>query len=130
MNTGDRFLTPRQRALKLAEQQRLDRLASPTPVPERITAALDIRGLYGPEVDRACGVEEPAVDLWEAGDLVPTAEQVEALARLTDFPVRFFYLPAPPKIGPVFICSDDGCEVIDNRPDAPVVPMTGRGRLL
>jgi hypothetical protein len=128
--TGDRFLPDRQRYMQAARQQRLDREASPTPVPERITAALDIRGLYGPEVDRACGVEEPAVDLWEAGDLVPTAEQVEALSRLTGFPVRFFYLPPPAKLGPVWLCSEDGCEAIDNRPDAPVVPMTGRGRLL
>lgn len=124
------ILTDRQRYMQAARRQRLDREASPTPVPERITAALDIRGLYGPEVDRACGVEEPAVDLWEAGDLVPTREQVEGLARLTGFPVRFFYLPPPPKMGPIWLCAEDGCEVIDDRPNAPVVPLTGRGRLL
>lgn len=123
-------MTDRQKYLAEVERQRLDRLASTTPVPERITAALDVRGLYGPEVDRACGVEEPAVDLWEAGDLVPTAEQVEALSRLTGFPVRFFYMPPPARLGPVWICGEDGCEVIDNRPAAAVVPLTGRGRLL
>ena len=53
--------------------------------PRAITAALDIRALYGPEVDRACGVEEPAVDQWEAAQLYPSWEQVEALARLTGF---------------------------------------------
>lgn len=36
------------------------------PYPERLTAALDLRELYGPEVDIACGAVEPAVDRWEA----------------------------------------------------------------
>lgn len=125
-----RAMTDRQKYIAEVERQRFDRALSSTPTPERITAALDIRGLYGPEVDRACGVEEPAVDLWEAGDLVPTAEQVEALSCLTGFPVRFFYMPPPAKLGSVWICGEDGCEVIDNRPEAPVVPLTGRGRLL
>lgn len=67
-------------------------------IPHRITTALDIRKLYGPEVDRACGVEEPAVDEWEAGVRYPTWEQLLALAELTDFPVKFFtnMLPAAP----------------------------------
>lgn len=52
-------------------------------VPRHITTALDARKLYGPEVDRACGVEEPAVDMWEAGKLYPTWEQLCALAELT-----------------------------------------------
>jgi transcriptional regulator with XRE-family HTH domain len=61
------------------------------PEPTRITAALNLRGLYGPEVDAACGVEEPAVDMWEAGKLVPTPNQIRRLARLTGFPVAYFY---------------------------------------
>lgn len=67
-------------------------------VPHRITTALDLRELYGPEVDRACGVEEPAVDEWEAGLRYPTWEQLQALAELTDFPPKFFtnILPAAP----------------------------------
>lgn len=67
-------------------------------VPHRITTALDLRGLYGPEVDRACGVQEPAVDEWEAGVRYPSWEQLLALAELTDFPVKFFtnMLPAAP----------------------------------
>jgi hypothetical protein len=36
-------------------------------VPHAITMALNAHGLYGPEVDRTCGVREPAVDLWEEG---------------------------------------------------------------
>jgi hypothetical protein len=74
--------------------------------PWRITAALDLGQLYGPEVDRACGVEEPAVDRWEAGELYPTWEQLEALSRLTNFPVAFFTSDAPPiDEGTAFICS-------------------------
>jgi len=67
-------------------------------IPHRITTALDLRELYGPEVDRACGVEEPAVDEWEAGVRYPTWEQLRALAELTQFPVKFFttLLPAAP----------------------------------
>jgi len=52
-------------------------------VPWLITIALDADGLYGPEVDEACGVPEPGVDMWEAGDLYPTFEQLCALAKLT-----------------------------------------------
>lgn len=56
------------------------------PHPTRYTHALNARRLYGPEVDRACGAEEPAVDEWEAGRLDPTPEQVELMAQLTAYP--------------------------------------------
>lgn len=62
-------------------------------VPHRITLALDIARLDGPEVDEACGVQEPAVDLWECGRLYPTWEQLCRLAQLTGFPVAFFTAP-------------------------------------
>lgn len=52
-------------------------------VPWLITIALDGKRLYGPEVDRACGVPEPGVDMWEAGTLYPSFEQLRALAKLT-----------------------------------------------
>jgi transcriptional regulator with XRE-family HTH domain len=68
------------------------------PEPTRITAALNLRELYGPEVDRACGVAEPAVDMWESGELVPTDEQVAALAELTRMPVDYFYGPPLPEL--------------------------------
>lgn len=51
--------------------------------PYLITTALDAMNLFGPEVDRACGAEEPDVDLWEAGKLYPTWRQVQLLAKLT-----------------------------------------------
>jgi hypothetical protein len=62
-------------------------------IPARITQALDLRGLYGPEVDEACDAAEPDVDQWEAGDLYPTWDQVLLLAKLTDFLPKFL-LPA------------------------------------
>ncbi len=62
-------------------------------IPARITQALDLRQLYGPEVDEACDAVEPDVDRWEAGELYPTWEQVLLLAKLTDFPPKYFFLP-------------------------------------
>lgn len=53
--------------------------------------ALDSCGLEGPEVDVACGGVEPMVDEWETGERVPTPEQMELLADLTQYPVAFFY---------------------------------------
>lgn len=63
--------------------------------PYRITRALDAKALYGPEVDAACGANEPDVDLWEAGKLYPTWEQVILLAKLTGVTPRFLCTPDP-----------------------------------
>jgi hypothetical protein len=63
---------------------------SGTVQPFIITQALDARNLYGPGVDHACGVREPAVDHWEAGTLYPTLAQLRALAVLTGYPLLFF----------------------------------------
>ena len=63
--------------------------------PWRITLALDAKGLYGPEVDEACGVAEPFVDQWEAGERYPTWEQLQALADLTGCTPAFFMVDAP-----------------------------------
>ena len=79
------------------------------PTPERITTALDMRELYGPEVDRALGGEEPMVDEWESGARVPAFEQVQRLSVLTGFPVKFFYQPAPQPLTGGWICGSDGC---------------------
>lgn len=96
------------------------------PNPRRITIALDMAALYGPEVDRELGGVEPMVDQWESGELVPAPEQVEALARLTGFPVNSFYLPDPePFVG--FMCRfggrGKGCEFVDHRPLAEVIAL-------
>lgn len=74
------------------------------PVPGRIAAALDLYGLYGPEVDEALGVAEPDVDRWEAGTLEPTLDQVRRLATLTAFAPPWFYDPMPARTAGVFIC--------------------------
>lgn len=64
--------------------------------PWYITMALDLRGLDGPEVDEACGVQEPGVDLWEQGELYPTFEQLCALAELTDMLPKWFVMDHRP----------------------------------
>jgi len=78
----------------------------PLPVPARITLALDAIDAEGPWVDEALGGQEPMVDQWEAGESVPTREQVERLAELTGFPVEWFYRPADELGGEMrlFIC--------------------------
>lgn len=86
--------------------------AGKVPTPERITSALTLCDLYGPEVDQALGGEEPMVDEWESGDRVPTFAQVQALAVLTGFPVRFFYQPAAPKLSGGWMCGPDGCSTL------------------
>lgn len=66
-------------------------------VPHHITAALNFCNLYGPEVDIACGAKEPDVDMWEAGVLYPSWEQVVALGKLCGrHPIRFMGPPVPP----------------------------------
>lgn len=83
------------------------------PTPERITMALDMSDLYGPEVDEALGGQEPMVDEWEAGKRVPTDEQLRALSWLTGFPINFFFLPPPPPLPGVWLCGKDGRELLD-----------------
>lgn len=90
-------------------RRELDRwrlLATETPNRKRITLALDFRELYGPEVDRELGGEEPMVDEWESGDRIPTPEQMCALAKLTSHPLEFFYKDDPVEIDEdhMFIC--------------------------
>lgn len=92
-------------------------------IPREISIALDLNGLYGPEVDIACKAEEPAVDMWEAAELYPTWEQLQAVAELTGMPLRRFWKEIVP-INPVrglagFMCGPrGGCKPIpeDNRP--------------
>ncbi|MFT7021337.1 MAG: transcriptional regulator with XRE-family HTH domain [Rhodococcus sp. (in: high G+C Gram-positive bacteria)] len=60
-------------------------------LPFRITQALDGAGLFGPEVDTACGAAEPAVDEWEAGVRYPTFEQLLLLADITGHDPEWFF---------------------------------------
>lgn len=102
---------------RAARRQALDRELSSTPVPARITIALNASGLWGDQVDRDLGVWEPpdgwdgptwepgtAVDRWEDGTLVPTRQQITAVANLTGWPWRFFYLPVTTWPNRVFMC--------------------------
>ena len=87
-------------------------------IPWRITVALDAHSLYGPEVDAACGVEEPAVDMWEAGTLYPTWEQLCALATLCQtYPWMFTHHISDTSPLRGFICDrrkrKNGCQQID-----------------
>lgn len=96
-------LTDRERYRQAAAQQARERGADKLRayadwragrvIPHRITMALNINTLYGPDVDTACGTTEPAVDMWEAGTLYPTWPQLQALAELTGYPVGFFVKP-------------------------------------
>jgi hypothetical protein len=62
--------------------------------PWYITAALDMRGLDGPDVD-----------LWEAGEIYPTFDQLCALADLTEMlPIWFVTDHRPVDDAPIFIC--------------------------
>lgn len=76
--------------------------------PRVITAALDSRALYGPEVDRACGVEEPVVDQWEAAQVYPSWEQLQALARLTGVAPAFFTRGNDAELTGGFLCRRGG----------------------
>ena len=100
--------------------------AGKMPTPERITAALDIRELYGPEVDQALGGEEPMVDEWESGARVPDFAQMQALSELTGFPVKFFYMPPPPPLGNGWICGSDGCHPLGAEEGESPCPQCGR----
>ncbi len=121
---ADRALSPRQRLTALAIQQRNQALIETgTPTPRRITMALDLAGLFGPEADARLGVEEPTVDQWEAGQVVPTREQLQRLADLAGVTLAWLYRPAPNPLGPMFLCGEGGCEVVDDRPAADVVTM-------
>lgn len=100
--------------------------AGKTPTPERITTALDMRELYGPEVDRALGGEEPMVDEWESGVRVPTFQQMQRLAMLTGFPVKFFYLPPSEPAGNGWICGSDGCHPLGGEDGERPCPRCGR----
>ncbi len=85
---------------------------------ERITLALNHRSLYGPEVDEALGVEEPTVDQWESGEVIPTTEDIGRLARLTGFMPRWFYGATLPEPNIGFMCGRrDKCVPIAPDPE-------------
>lgn len=85
-----------------------------SPNRDRITAALDLRGLYGPEVDEALGVHnalDTTVDAWEAGTEVPSHVEVRRLATLTGMAPGWFYAGTMPVAERVFLCGDRDLDV-------------------
>jgi hypothetical protein len=122
------------------------RIAAGLVVPARITMALDVRGLDGPEIDEQVGTfhGNPSgdIDRWEQALAVPSREQVQLLGKLTDFPPAWFYRPIPPGpqfSGPVWICyrgrrgcrtlqpdvvTEDGVLLYEGRPRDPVDTCT------
>jgi len=140
-----RRVTPPAGAVVGAKKARIDRVmtkvdaaaerrdpaayyAGKAPTPQRITTALDMRELYGPEVDQALGGEEPMVDEWESGERVPDFKQMQALALLTGFPVKFFYMPPAPPIGNGWICGSDGCHPLGVEEKGDSCPECGQPR--
>lgn len=83
---ANRARLAREQSDRIAYQRWRDGLV----VPHRITLALDIHMLDGPEVDIACKAREPEVDQWEAGERYPSWEQLCALAELTCVTPGFF----------------------------------------
>ena len=85
-------------------------------VPYHLTRMLDANGLYGPEVDLACGAEEPAVDEWEAGTRYPTWAQLVALADLVGVQPAYLFKATDQDAGrltsPVFLCGPGVSQVI------------------
>ncbi len=84
-------------------------------VPYRITQALDLAHLEGPDVDVQLGGVEPMVDEWEAGTRYPTWDQVLALAKLTGFGPAYFTTEVDPEEEArwresTFICAQIGDE--------------------
>jgi hypothetical protein len=95
-----------------------------TPVPGRITLALNAIGAEGPWVDEALGGAEPMVDQWERGELLPTDGQLEALAEMTGQRPEWFCRPLDELSDPVrmFICDrsrrgENGLTIIESHVD-------------
>lgn len=83
-----------------------------SPNRDRITVALDLRMMHGPEVDEALGVLDAldtVVDSWEDGTAVPSEEDVRRLATLTGFAPEWFYQGTLPQLEGAWLCGTDGC---------------------
>jgi hypothetical protein len=124
---------------RLAEERALEKAradwAAGHVVPWLITISLDAKHLYGPEVDEQCGVPEPGVDMWEAGTLYPSFEQLCALAKLTGkTPGYFMARPGVVGIKPSdttlrfhYDCGDEKEPVMAFKPEAIAAAVRGDG---
>lgn len=104
-------------------------------VPWLITITLDAKHLHGPEVDAACGVAEPGVDMWEAGTLYPTFEQLCALAEYTGKTPGYFmnrpgivgFRPSDTSMRFHVRVDDEKEPVMAFRPEAVAAAVAGEG---
>jgi transcriptional regulator with XRE-family HTH domain len=80
--------------------------------PWALTTALDLEDLWDPELSAAVGCVIGEIDRWEEGTTAPTVEQAKALARITGFPLRWFYQPGPPPemTATIFMCPGGAVE--------------------
>lgn len=94
-----------------AERKAAARRGELGPTRSRLTMVLDDlerrHEVHGPAVDALLGVEEPTVDLWEAGLLVPTWQQVQHMSMLSGRPWQFFYMPPLEELTGLRMCSID-----------------------
>lgn len=109
------------------------------PQPWRISLALDIAGLYDPELSAALDVPVGEVDRWEEGMTIPSSEQLVALASLTKHDVGYFFTDEPPPTRLAgFACASRRCipllqeftevrpgvwKLVADRPDADRLPI-------
>lgn len=93
---------------------RNETLPDRAPNADRITCALDLGGMFGPEVDEALGVsgtdllgrcyDAGVVDAWETGEQIPSPDEVRRLAYLTGMSPIWFYDGTLPTMSRIFIC--------------------------
>lgn len=132
----------RARAKSRAEQDR-SRLAAEAEglrlwkagrlVPACITLALDAKELNGPEVDRACGAEEPDVDHWELGILYPRWQQTRLLAELCGVWVPILCRdmePIRPLCGKFRFPGDEAPPIMRFAPEAIATTLRAEGVLV
>ena len=79
--------------------------------PWTLTTALDLEDLWDPELSAAVGCAIGEIDRWEEGITIPTTEQAKALARVTGFPLQWFYRSGPPpEMAAFFMCPGGAVE--------------------
>lgn len=66
--------------------------------PERLRLARQRRGWLVQELAARVGVNSKTVSRWESAEKSPTAENVDTLARVLEFPRDFFFGDAPPML--------------------------------
>lgn len=81
---------------------------------DRITCALDLRSMEGPEVDEALGVADAfdtVVDSWEDGTGLPSHDDIRRLATLTGMLPSWFYAGTLGRMDGFFYCGRSSTRV-------------------